>query len=184
MIGSFHSDAMFSVSWKAPCFDAPSPKNATDTAPSWLILDASAEPVAVSGIRSATLTNMCQSVVTTLPIVGDITLKRGKTNDRSWWDWIKEVQEGTAVGDMLRRDLIRSQLAVTLRYAAFAALVLGVLPALFTLLPEVGRLDVFGLRVPWLILGVLMYPFLVGVAWRYCHAADRREQDFADHVQD
>ena len=97
---------------------------------------------------------------------------------------IKEVQEGTAVGDMLRRDLIRSQLAVTLRYAAFAALVLGVLPALFTLLPEVGRLDVFGLRVPWLILGVLMYPFLVGVAWRYCHAADRREQDFADHVQD
>lgn len=37
--------------------------------------DGSAEPVAVSGIRSATLTNMCQSVVTTLPIVGDITLK-------------------------------------------------------------------------------------------------------------
>lgn len=33
-----------------------------------------AEPVAVSGIKSATMTNMCQSVVTTLPIVGDITL--------------------------------------------------------------------------------------------------------------
>lgn len=25
---------------------------------------------------------------------GDVTLKRGKTNDRSWWDWIKEVQDG------------------------------------------------------------------------------------------
>jgi len=37
--------------------------------------DGSAEPVAVSGIRQATLRNMCQSVVTTLPIVGDITLR-------------------------------------------------------------------------------------------------------------
>src|ERR1044072_962038 len=25
---------------------------------------------------------------------GDITLKRGKTNDASWWGWIKEGQEG------------------------------------------------------------------------------------------
>jgi hypothetical protein len=37
--------------------------------------DGSPEPVAVSGIRQATLRNMCQSVVTTLPIVGDITLR-------------------------------------------------------------------------------------------------------------
>ena len=37
--------------------------------------DGTAEPVAVSGIREATMRNMCQSVVTTLPIVGDITLK-------------------------------------------------------------------------------------------------------------
>jgi phage tail-like protein len=25
---------------------------------------------------------------------GDIQLKRGKTSDKSWWDWIKQVQEG------------------------------------------------------------------------------------------
>jgi Family of unknown function (DUF6230) len=37
--------------------------------------DKTAEPVAVSGIRQASMTNMCQSVVTTLPIVGEITLK-------------------------------------------------------------------------------------------------------------
>lgn len=97
---------------------------------------------------------------------------------------IKEVQEGTAVGEMLRRDLIRSQLLVTLRFGALAVLVLGTLPAILTLLPAVGRFDVFGLRVPWLLLGVLMYPFLVGVAWRYTRVADRVEQDFADHVQD
>ena len=33
---------------------------------------------------------------------GDITLKRGKTNDASWWGWIKEVQEGKI--DAARRN--------------------------------------------------------------------------------
>ena len=97
---------------------------------------------------------------------------------------IKEVQEGTAVGELLRRDLIRSQLMVTLRFGALAVLVLGTLPAILTLFPAVGQLHVAGLRVPWLLLGVLMYPFLVGVAWRYTRVADRVEQNFADHVQD
>ena len=62
--------------------------------------------------------------------------------------------------------------------------VLGTLPAVLTLLPEVGRFHLLGVRVPWLLLGLLMYPFLVGVAWRYTRVADRVEQNFADHVQD
>jgi hypothetical protein len=33
-----------------------------------------AEPVAIAAMKTATLHNMCQSVVTTLPLVGDITL--------------------------------------------------------------------------------------------------------------
>ena len=97
---------------------------------------------------------------------------------------IKDVQEGTAVGELLRRDLIRSQLKVTLRFALLTVFVLGSLPAVLVLLPEVGRSHVLGLRVPWLLLGLLVYPFLVGVAWRYTRVADRVEQSFADHVQD
>ena len=97
---------------------------------------------------------------------------------------IKEVQEGTAVGDLLRRDLIRSQLKVTLRFAALTVLMLGVLPALFVLAPEVARVQLLGVRLPWLLLGVLVYPFLIAVAWRYTRVADRVEQNFADHVQD
>ena len=38
--------------------------------------------------------------------------------------------------------------------------------------------------IGWVVLGVLMYPFLVGVAWRYVRVAERVEQNFADHVQD
>jgi hypothetical protein len=97
---------------------------------------------------------------------------------------IKEVQEGTAVGDLLRRDLIRSQLKVTLLFALLTVFVLGSLPAVLLLFPEVGRFHVLGLRVPWLLLGLLVYPFLVGVAWRYTRVSDRVEQNFADHVQD
>jgi phage tail-like protein len=33
---------------------------------------------------------------------GDITLKRGKTDDPSWWKWIKEVQDGKI--DSARRN--------------------------------------------------------------------------------
>jgi hypothetical protein len=97
---------------------------------------------------------------------------------------IKEVQEGTAVGELLRRDLIRSQLLVSARFALLIVLVLGALPAVFTLLPEVGRAELLGMRLPWLLLGLLMYPFLVAVALRYARVADRVEQNFADHVQD
>jgi hypothetical protein len=97
---------------------------------------------------------------------------------------IKEVEEGTPVGELLRRDLIRSQLFVALRYAGLTVLVLGALPVLFVLVPAIGRLDLHGVRVPWLLLGVLIYPFLVGVAWRFTRVSDRVEQTFADHVQD
>jgi hypothetical protein len=97
---------------------------------------------------------------------------------------IKEVQEGTPVGELLRRDLIRSQMRVTLRFAALTLLVLGVLPAVFAMLPVVGHARVLGVGVPWVVLGILMYPFLVGLAWRYTRVAERVEQNFADHVQD
>jgi hypothetical protein len=37
--------------------------------------DGTPVPVAVTGIKHATLRNMCQSVLTTLPVIGDISLK-------------------------------------------------------------------------------------------------------------
>jgi hypothetical protein len=130
----------------------------------------------------------------TIPVVGTTPVEPGSTRVRVVLSerkgvahpvrTIKEVQEGTAVGELLRRDLIRSQLRITLRFAAVTVFVLGALPALFALFPAIGRVHVLGLRLPWLLLGLLMYPFLVGVAWRYIRIADRVEQNFADHVQD
>ena len=36
----------------------------------------------------------------------------------------------------------------------------------------------------WLLLGVLVYPFLLGLGWWHTRTAERVEQNFADHVQD
>jgi hypothetical protein len=170
------------------------------TAPHPVVLASRAMPgrlVAVPAQRARELARTVaprQMTPRTLPVVGTAPPEPGSTRVRVVLSerkgvarpvrTIKEVQEGTAVGELLRRDLIRSQLRVTLRFALLTALVLGALPAMFSLLPEVSRFHVLGLRLPWVLLGVLMYPFLVGVAWRYTRVADRVEQNFADHVQD
>src|SRR4051812_8409075 len=73
------------------------------------------------------------------------------------------VRDGTGVGEVLRRGLIRSQLMVALSFAAVALLVLGVLPLAFAYLPELTRASVLGIRLPWLLLGGLVYPFLLGL---------------------
>jgi Na+/melibiose symporter-like transporter len=49
--------------------------------------------------------------------------------------------------------------------------------------PVLGRFELFGLRLPWLLLGVLAYPLLVALAWMYSRSAERLEQVFADHIQ-
>ena len=97
---------------------------------------------------------------------------------------VVDIQEGTGVGELLRSNLIGSQLAVALRFAIGAGLTLGLLPLLFAMFPELGLIDILGLRLPWLLLGFLVYPFLLGLGWWHTRTAERVEQEFADHVQD
>jgi hypothetical protein len=97
---------------------------------------------------------------------------------------VVDIQENTGVGELLRSNLIGSQLTVALRFAVVAGLTLGVLPVLFWLFPDIGRTELLGIRLPWLLLGVLVYPYLVLMGYWHTRAAERVEQNFADHVQD
>jgi hypothetical protein len=97
---------------------------------------------------------------------------------------VVDIQENTGVGELLRSNLIGSQLTVALRFAVVAGLTLGLLPVLFWLFPDIGRTELLGIRVPWLLLGVLVYPYLVLMGYWHTRAAERVEQNFADHVQD
>jgi hypothetical protein len=97
---------------------------------------------------------------------------------------VVDIQEGTGVGEFLRNDLIKTQLSIALRFATGAALTLGLLPLLFAMIPEIGHIELLGIRLPWLVLGLLVYPFLFGIGLWYSRLAEKVEQNFADHVQD
>lgn len=95
----------------------------------------------------------------------------------------KELAEQTHVGEVLVRGLMRAQLGLALRLAALVATGLGLLPLLFAVAPAVGGARVFGVSLPWLLLGLAAYPFLVGVGWVYVRMTERNERDFAELVE-
>lgn len=94
----------------------------------------------------------------------------------------REIEEQTQVGEVLVRGLIRAQLGLAVRLSLFVVAFFGLLPVLFVLVPEVARVRVAGLELPWLVLGVLAYPVVVGVAWTYVRLAERNEQEFSELV--
>ena len=89
-----------------------------------------------------------------------------------------DLTEQTPVGEALVKGLVRAQLALALRLSLVVAAGLGTLPLLFAVAPGVGTFQVFGVHLPWLLLGVLSFPFLVGVGAAYVRWAERNEQDF------
>ena len=89
-----------------------------------------------------------------------------------------DLAEQTPVGEALVKGLVRAQLALALRLALVVVTGLGALPLLFAVAPAVGEVRVLGVELPWLLLGVLSFPFLVGVGWAYVRWAERNEQDF------
>ncbi|WP_328463814.1 hypothetical protein OHA21_39015 [Actinoplanes sp. NBC_00393] len=89
-----------------------------------------------------------------------------------------DLTEQTPVGEALVKGLVRAQLALALRLALVVAAGLGTLPLLFAAAPAVGSLQIFGVHLPWLLLGLGSFPFLVGVGAAYVRWAERNEQDF------
>ncbi|WP_432982298.1 hypothetical protein [Dactylosporangium sp. CA-233914] len=95
-----------------------------------------------------------------------------------------ELEEQSPVGAALARGLVRAQLSVAVRLSAVVALGLGGLPLLFAAVPAVAHARLFGVSLPWLLLGVLAFPFLYLVGAVYVHLAERNEQEFLALVED
>jgi hypothetical protein len=89
-----------------------------------------------------------------------------------------EVQEQTQVGDALVRGLVRAQLGLALRLAAVAVCAVAAIPLALGRFPQLAEVDVFGIRLNWLILAVLVYPVLYGVGRLYVRLAEQGERDF------
>ncbi len=97
---------------------------------------------------------------------------------------VVDVQDPGPVGSMLRSQLVSTQLRIAMQVGGVAVFGLAVLPALFAAFPAIGEVSVLGIRLPWLVLGFLTYPFLLALGWWYVGSAERVEQEFAQEVQD
>ena len=96
---------------------------------------------------------------------------------------LAELAEQTEVGEVLLRSLTRAQLMLAIRiFAVFGFFLLG-LPALFATQPGLADYRVFGLPLPWLVLGGAVYPLLVLLGVLYVRQAERNERDFVEFIE-
>ena len=96
---------------------------------------------------------------------------------------VGDVHEQTPLGDVFLRSLLKEQLALAVRVLVLIALTLGLLPLAFYLWPQLSDADLGGIPLAWLVLGGLVYPFLLLVGWRYVRRVERNERDFTALVE-
>lgn len=91
-----------------------------------------------------------------------------------------DIDAGTRLGGIYLGSLLREQLWLALRVLTVLVLTVGLLPLAFHLVPALAEVDIAGMPLGWLLLGVLVYPFLVALGWWYVRRAERNEQAFAE----
>jgi hypothetical protein len=79
-------------------------------------------------------------------------------------------------------SLIQSQLRLTLAVIGGTGLILGSIPLLFWLVPPTRTFTIFGLPLPWVILGIVVYPVVYFAARIYVRNAERIEAEFTEFV--
>lgn len=91
-----------------------------------------------------------------------------------------DIDAQTQLGGVYLGSLLREQLSLALRIIALLGLGVGSMPLLFHLVPGLVDVQLFGFPLPWLLLGVVVYPVLVLLGWHYVVRAERNERDFAE----
>jgi hypothetical protein len=93
-----------------------------------------------------------------------------------------EIDAQTELGEIYMRSLMRTQLRLALGTVLVLASTVGALPLLFATVPWLRRTHLLGVPLPWLVLGVGVYPFLLLLAWSYVRRAEANERSFDDLV--
>jgi len=89
-----------------------------------------------------------------------------------------DIDEQTALGGVYVDSLLREQLALAARILGLLVLTVGSLPLLFHFFPELAEVHVLWIPVAWLLLGVLVYPWLLLLGVRFVRSAEGNERDF------
>ncbi|MEW2521125.1 hypothetical protein [Actinacidiphila alni] len=106
--------------------------------------------------------------------------RRNRTGGWSARARAEDLHAQPRLGQVYVRSLVRDQLRLSLGVLTVLTVVLGGLPAAFALAPGLRTVDVLGVRLAWLLLGVVAYPLLVGAAWFHVRHAERVERDFTE----
>lgn len=96
---------------------------------------------------------------------------------------VVELEEQTSYGEQLVRGLIKEQLQTALRVTLLIVLVFVPIPALLYFVPPLDDVTFAGVRLPWLLLGVMPFPLMFGAAYWFNHKAESHERAFVDMVE-
>lgn len=94
----------------------------------------------------------------------------------------REIDEQTRLGEVYMGSLIRTQFRLALFVCTVLGCVVGGLPVLFLLMPELREVRLAGIPLPWVVLAGLIYPAFVIGAWLYVRQAERNERHFSELV--
>ncbi len=81
-------------------------------------------------------------------------------------------------------SLLREQGWLALRILGLLAVTVGSLPLAFHVFPGLAAVRLSGIPLSWLLIGFLVYPWLLILGWRYVVAAEANERDFAALVEE
>ncbi|PUA82844.1 hypothetical protein [Nocardioides currus] len=107
--------------------------------------------------------------------------RRATTGDRSG---TREIDAGTELGRVYMQSLLREQLRLALGILGLLVVTVGMLPLVFHLLPGLAEVRVGPLPLSWLLLGVVVYPWLIVLGWFYIRRSEANERDFASLVEE
>jgi hypothetical protein len=92
----------------------------------------------------------------------------------------QELEEQTGLGEVYLSALLRAQLRLSLAILLGIAVVVLGLPTLFVVVPTTRDILVGPIPLPWLAIGVLIYPVVFVAARIYVHQSERIEREFSD----
>ena len=94
----------------------------------------------------------------------------------------RDIDEQTRLGELYMAPLIRAQWRLSVSVLASATMMIGGLPLLFLIVPATRTLSVGPIPLPWLVLGVLIYPAIWLGARYYVRASEQIEREFTELV--
>ncbi|WP_406829396.1 hypothetical protein ABEG17_10360 [Pedococcus sp. KACC 23699] len=105
--------------------------------------------------------------------------RRDATTRRDQRPLTREIDEQSNLGEVFVAGLMSAQLRLAAMVLGFGALGLGGLPLLFLLIPATRSLEIGPIPLPWLILGIVVYPVALVVARYYVRQSERIEAEFS-----